>query len=50
MDFTPLFNVNGSSELSFLLLISGPLLAVSAFTVIPTIRCVDLTIFLLLLL
>jgi hypothetical protein len=50
MDFTPLFYVSRSPEWSFLLLINGLLLAISAIVMIPMIRCVDLPFFLLLLL
>jgi hypothetical protein len=50
IDFTPLLYVSRSPERSFLLLISGLLLPVSTNAVIPTIHCVDLLIFLLLLL
>jgi hypothetical protein len=56
MDFTPLLCVSKSPEQSLFLLISGLLLAVPVIfvvpmiTTIPAIYCVDLVIFLLLLL
>jgi hypothetical protein len=50
IDFTPLHNISKSSERSFLLLISGLLLVVPTFVAVLVIRCVDIPIFLLLLL
>jgi hypothetical protein len=49
-DFTPLHGVSRSSERSFLLLFSGLLLVIPTIATTPTIRCVDILIFLLLLL
>jgi hypothetical protein len=50
MDFTSLLDVSRSTERSFLFLIDGLLLVVPVIVAIPTIRRVDLPIFLLLLL
>jgi hypothetical protein len=49
MDFTPLLDVSRSSEQSFLFLFSELLLAIPMIVAISMICCVDLLIFLLLL-
>jgi hypothetical protein len=50
MDFTPLLGVSRSTEWYFLILFGGLLLAITVIDKIPAFRCVDLSIFLLLLL
>jgi hypothetical protein len=50
MDFTALFSSSTSSEQSFLFLFSELRLAIPVITALSMIRCVDLLIFLLLLL
>jgi hypothetical protein len=50
MNFTPLLNISRSTEQSFLVLFSELLVVIPAVALILVIRCVDLPIFLLLLL